>query len=113
MKQSTLKVAGGKLLRVNVETENADDGPVIQKIRLTGDFFLHPEDALPAVENALEGLEWPAEEDVYIEAIQKALDEKNAVFIGLSPADIAQAIVRAREPEEVLNPNAKLRTKVE
>lgn len=95
MYQATLKVAGGKLLRVNMEMENADEGLVIREIKLTGDFFLHPEDVLPEIEKALTGMGWPDEEDEYVNAIQTVLDAKNAAFIGVAPLDIAQTILAA------------------
>lgn len=99
MYQSTLKVAGGKLIRVNFEMENVDDDHVIRGIRITGDFFLHPEDVLPDVEKALEGLGWPEDEEVYMEAVQKVLDERRATFVGVSPQDIAHVILTATEHE--------------
>lgn len=95
MYQATLKVAGGKLLRVNMEMENVDDDLVIRDIKLTGDFFLHPEDVLPHIEQALTGMGWPDEEDEYVNAIQTVLDAKNASFIGVAPLDIARAILAA------------------
>lgn len=98
MYQATLKVAGGKLLRVKFEAHGATgEHPTIQNIGLTGDFFLHPEDALPAVEKALIGLPFPAEQDVYIEAVQHALEENNASFVGVAPQDVAQAVLMATE----------------
>lgn len=98
MYQATLKVAGGKLLRVKFEAHGATGkSPTIQNIGLTGDFFLHPEDALPAVEKALNGLSFPAEQDVYVEAVQRALEDSGATFVGVAPQDIAQAILMATE----------------
>jgi len=95
MYQATLKVDGGKLLRVNMEMENVDDDLVIREIKLTGDFFLHPEEVLQDVENTLTGMGWPDDEDEYMNAIQAVLDEKHASFIGVAPLDIAQAILAA------------------
>ncbi len=97
MYQATLKVAGGKLLRVKMEIENMDEDLVIQSISLTGDFFLHPEDVLPEVEKALVGLPLNADEDTYMHPIQKVLDARGAKFIGVAPLDIAQAILMAKE----------------
>ena len=97
MYQATLKVAGGKLLRVNMELENVSDDRVIRSIKLTGDFFLHPEDVLPDIEKALANMGWPADEDQYVDAIQIVLDAQRAVFIGVAPLDIARAILAATE----------------
>ncbi|MER6923680.1 lipoate--protein ligase family protein, partial [Streptomyces spiralis] len=51
------KVPGGKLVVVDVE---ADDG-VLRQVRVAGDFFLEPDEALDAVNGALEGA--PVETD--------------------------------------------------
>lgn len=91
MHQATLKVAGGKLLRVKMELDGGDR-PVIRTMSLTGDFFLHPESVLPEIEQALCGLGWPEDEAVYAAAVQKILDSHHATFIGVAPLDIAQAI---------------------
>jgi len=45
------KFSGGKLLKVTVRSE----GGVIQDVRITGDFFVHPEDAVEEMERALRG----------------------------------------------------------
>jgi hypothetical protein len=46
------KVPGGKLLRVSVDHE----GEMLRKVKLSGDFFMHPEDALESLEAKLTGV---------------------------------------------------------
>ena len=46
------KVRGGKLLRVRLQV---DEDTCIAEIRITGDFFMHPEEALEMLEQALLG----------------------------------------------------------
>ncbi len=99
MYQATLKVAGGKLLRVKMEIQNGNG--VIRSVGLTGDFFLHPEDVLPDVEKALAGLPWPADQGVYIGAVQAVLDARGAAFVGVSAQDIAQAMLMATSSTSV------------
>jgi lipoate---protein ligase len=48
------KAVGGKLLRVRM-TVTEDSPPVIQTLRITGDFFMHPEEALEDLERLLTG----------------------------------------------------------
>ena len=50
-RNSALKVPGGKLLKASVES----DGAVIRKVRICGDFFIHPEDSIERLEAALKG----------------------------------------------------------
>jgi lipoate-protein ligase A len=46
------KFSGGKLLKVTVRSENG----VIQEVRITGDFFVHPEDSVEEIERVLQGI---------------------------------------------------------
>ncbi|MHA1741044.1 MAG: lipoate protein ligase C-terminal domain-containing protein [Candidatus Thorarchaeota archaeon] len=83
------KVPGGKLLKVAVEV--TDDH--ITNVRFTGDFFLHPEDALEMIEAKLEGIK------VDLKAVQtvveKTFEEEGVVAVGCQPRDFAQIIVQA------------------
>jgi len=85
-----LKVAGGKLVRVEVEVE----GGVLVSVKITGDFFLHPEEAIFEVEASLKGLGTSAD---YASIIESKLTELGAQFIGASPSDVAEAVKRAVE----------------
>ena len=50
------KAIGGKLLRVRMTVVAGADGvPVIQSITITGDFFMHPEEAIEDLERLLTG----------------------------------------------------------
>ncbi|MFH1054781.1 MAG: lipoate protein ligase C-terminal domain-containing protein [Candidatus Altiarchaeota archaeon] len=51
MGKFVMKVPGGKLLKVAVQ----HDSEKIVKIKLCGDFFMHPEDALESLEGKLIG----------------------------------------------------------
>jgi len=84
------KVPGGKLVVVDLDIEAG----VIRNFRLAGDFFLEPDEALGAIDAAVDGM--PAETDgrTIAAAIQKALPE-GAVLLGFSPESVATAIRRA------------------
>ena len=88
--QATKKVPGGKLLRVKID---ADEN--IRAVSITGDFFLHPEESLPAIEKSLVGLLLRSSEIEYAAKINTALAEQKANFIGVSAEDIAQTILEA------------------
>ena len=47
----TLKVPNGKMLKVRVKFEKER----IESIRITGDFFIHPEDSIEDLETAFKG----------------------------------------------------------
>jgi lipoate-protein ligase A len=84
------KVPGGKLVVVDLEVI---DG-AIHDFSLAGDFFLEPDSALAAINEAVNGL--PADSDAkrLAEAVQSALP-KDAVLLGFSPEAVATTIRRA------------------
>jgi len=50
--KAVMKVPGGKLLRAAVRYDGGD----IESVRLSGDFFMYPEDGLERLEAALSGI---------------------------------------------------------
>ncbi|UWD83296.1 lipoate--protein ligase family protein [Curtobacterium flaccumfaciens] len=84
------KVPGGKLVVVDLEVV---DG-TIQQFRLAGDFFLEPDDALPLIDAAVNGL--PATTDAAgIAAAVRAVLPTDAVLLGFTPEAVGVAVRRA------------------
>ncbi|MGI5479881.1 lipoate--protein ligase family protein [Streptomyces lavendofoliae] len=84
------KVPGGKLVVVDLD---AEDG-VLRRVRVGGDFFLEPDEALPAIDSALEGA--PADTDAsgLAARIDAALPPGTQMF-GLTTEGIGVAVRRA------------------
>ncbi|HEV7741756.1 MAG TPA: biotin/lipoate A/B protein ligase family protein [Pseudolysinimonas sp.] len=84
------KVPGGKLVVVDLDVV---DGR-ISGFRLAGDFFLEPDEALGAIDAAINGM--PAESDArtLAAAVVAALPE-GAQLLGFAPESVATAIRRA------------------
>ncbi|MET0716756.1 MAG: lipoate--protein ligase family protein, partial [Mycetocola sp.] len=84
------KVPGGKLVVVDLDVV---DGR-ITNFRLAGDFFLEPDSALDAINQAVDGL--PAETDAasLASAIHRGLPD-GATLLGFSPEAVATAIRRS------------------
>jgi lipoate-protein ligase A len=80
--KAILKVPGGKLVKAEVEHEQ--DRIVWAKI--TGDFFMHPEDALEKLEAALRDIEVGDLEP----AVKRALEDVD--LYGVSEEAIVEAI---------------------
>ncbi|RLG69865.1 MAG: hypothetical protein DRO11_07085 [Methanobacteriota archaeon] len=75
------KVPGGKLLRVELSVEKN----TIKGVKITGDFFMYPEESISLLESTLVGV--PYRKD----AIRKKLEEffKGGVhLIGATPKDL-------------------------
>ncbi|MCU1528397.1 MAG: lipoate--protein ligase [Frondihabitans sp.] len=84
------KVPGGKLVVVDLDTR---DGK-IASFRLAGDFFLEPDDALEAIDHAVNGLDAASDAATIVEAIKSGLPE-GTTMLGVSAEAIAVAIRRS------------------
>ncbi|MBS7624996.1 hypothetical protein KEJ29_05410 [Candidatus Bathyarchaeota archaeon] len=89
MFRAEYKVEGGKLIKVQVSKR----GEKIDFVRITGDFFMHPEELIEDLEKALVGC--PLDEKVIAEAIRCFVRDKGVVLLGVSPEDFARCIIRA------------------
>ena len=89
MKTATFKVPDGKLLKVRLK---AEDG-AIQEVVLLGDFFMHPEDALPELESQLVGLSLDSE--LLTSVIEEFLSINEVTLIGAAASDITKVILMA------------------
>jgi lipoate-protein ligase A len=85
------KMPGGKLVAVDFEIHSGR----LRNVKVTGDFFLYPDDALDPLVAALEGLPADAAPEVYAGAVTSAL-EPGVELVGFSPEAIASAIDRGR-----------------
>lgn len=84
------KVPGGKLVVVDLDVA---DG-VLRDVALAGDFFLEPDEALGAINAALDGA--PADASALdLTARVTAALPRGAVLYGFSAADVATAVRRA------------------
>ena len=89
------KMPGGKLVVVDLALR---DGR-IQDVRLSGDFFLEPDTALPAIDAALEGQPVASDDAALAAAIDAALPAGTTMY-GLSSAAIVVALRRALQAGE-------------
>ncbi len=77
------KVPGGKLVRMDIQFEG-----VLKRVKITGDFFMYPEEALEELERALEGA--PLEE--LEKRMQKVFDARAVTLLGVTVQDLASLI---------------------
>jgi lipoate-protein ligase A len=81
------KVPGGKMVCADVDIAQGR----ISRVKITGDFFLHPEDTLIKIEDALVGVSL----DEVGAKVANCLEENKAQLIGVSPEDIERLVKRA------------------
>jgi len=84
------KIPGGKLVVVDLEVV----GGRLTSVRLSGDFFLEPPQALDAIDAALEGLPADADGARIVAAVNAALAPPVAMY-GLTAEGIAVVVQRA------------------
>jgi lipoate-protein ligase A len=84
------KVPQGKMLRIEADI----DGSIIKEIKITGDFFIHPEEAIIEIEDFLTG---KSLSDIG-QALAGFLDEKSIRIIGFNPSDLELALA-GQEPD--------------
>jgi lipoate-protein ligase A len=84
------RLRSGKLVRVKVEHHD-----FIERIEISGDFYMHPPEALREVEKTLIGVEVESGEEGIAELIEDTIKEHHAVLEGASAQDIAKAVKKA------------------
>ena len=84
------KVPGGKLVVVDLDVVEGK----IANFRLAGDFFLEPDDALEAINSAVNGLSSQSDAATIAKAVTAALP-KDAVLFGFTAESVATTVRRA------------------
>ena len=79
------KVPGGKLLAVRLE----HDGRTVTGAELSGDFFLHPEEFITYLEEALIGVPVTIPEDQLASRIGEAMERRKITAVGFAPRDLS------------------------
>ena len=87
---SSQKVREGKIVKVEVEFDD-----FIEKLKITGDFFLHPEDVLEDIEKSMHGLKKNVSFDELVVNIHNIARAHDAKMIGISPESLALVITEA------------------
>ncbi len=75
-----------KLLRLDVEIIDN----IIKTIKITGDFFIHPEDKIEDIENLLKDLSV----DQVASKLKEFIKKNNVQVIGFTPDDLQIAITQ-------------------
>ena len=86
--KSEIKVTNGKLIRVEYNTEV---GRIIS-IKITGDFFLHPEDSIEELERTLQGVRVNESE---LKSALNVFFSEERTLLGAKPEDFVTVILNA------------------
>ncbi len=91
LRSADYKVLGGKLLRVRLQEEAGE----IQSVKISGDFFLVPEESLRKLEKMLKGA--PIRELELKLLVDRFFNATHAQGLGVAPDDFVKALLSARE----------------
>jgi len=80
------KVPGGKLIVAETRVERGR----LARVKITGDFFMHPEESIEELEGALAGL--PAERGSLEKAVKVFFGIRSVDLIGVSPGDFIHVL---------------------
>jgi lipoate-protein ligase A len=83
------KIPNGKLVCMEVWAS----GGIVERAKITGDFFLHPEETIVALENSLKGLRLEADDIEVEERLSRALGRSE--LIGVSVSDFSRIFRKA------------------
>jgi len=89
MGKAELKVPGGKLLRA---LSTVKEGR-IEEVRITGDFFMHPEEAINKLERRLKGV--PSDEESIRRIVEVFFKSVAPTVLGAASNDFAEVILRS------------------
>jgi len=93
MLEANYKIPGGKLVKVKLSAPSGK----IEQVRILGDFFLHPEETILKIEEALLGCQ--KEEATLEKIIGRTLNESDATLIGATASDFVKTIMLAWDSE--------------
>ena len=90
MKTNSITRKFGKMLRLDVTF-----GKRIEQLKITGDFFLHPEDTLEKIVEKLTDISLPFQKDKLVKQLNLILEQAGAELIGISAEDIVSVLEEA------------------
>ena len=78
------KIPGGKLLACTIET----DGDRIRELKISGDFFMHPEESITELERTILG----SKTIDYPQRIHGYFENHKIILYGVTPEDFVKVI---------------------
>ena len=85
------KVVGGKLVSIEVSAEDN----VVSGVKITGDFFLHPEESISDLESSLVGVKIPFDWIDTEKKLLTAITDKRLELVGVKSGNIISVMQKA------------------
>jgi len=90
--KSIYKVPNGKILKIFLEYDEKCN--LINEIKITGDFFVYPEEAIELMENKLKNM--LLEREHLLKKIRSIIKERDIQFIGLDAEGLTEGILMCK-----------------
>lgn len=91
--KSVYKIPNGKLLKISLEYD--ENNSTIYSVKIMGDFFAYPEEAIELLENELKEIQ--LKKAALVKKINSVILANNIEFIGLNAEGLADGILRCLE----------------
>lgn len=88
-KKAIYKVPNGKLLKIFLK----DDGTNITELKITGDFFVYPEEEVEALESALIGV--ALNNEALSNGIESFIQKRSVTLFGVDVESLVLTILKA------------------
>lgn len=92
MKTNSVTRKFGKMIRMDVTFSDQ-----IMNLKITGDFFLHPEETLDLIVLELTGVSVPVQKELLTKKINQILNNQEADLIGVTAEDIINTLEEATQ----------------
>ena len=93
MAKTVYKIPRGKLLKIDLNYD--ENNNLIKNIRITGDFFAHPEESMEILEKKLKNT--VLDKHVLLKKTHEILDENHVQLVGLNAEEIVKAILMCKK----------------
>lgn len=95
------KIPNGKLLQVSFALSPADPPHLVQlqSFRITGDFFIHPEESISLIESIGRQWKFPSSRFDRLSLLQQAIQSQSIQIVGFSPQDLVELVEEAVHDE--------------
>jgi hypothetical protein len=87
--KSIYKIPKGKLLKINLTYNEKTNN--IESVKITGDFFVYPEEAIEILEEELKNIK--IEKSILFEKIQSVIKEHEIELIGIDIEGLTEGIL--------------------
>lgn len=91
--KSVYKIPNGKLLKISLDLDSRTNS--IGSIKITGDFFAYPEEAIELLEDNLKDTRFNRLE--LLDKINNVIDENKIEFIGINAEGLTHGIMLCRQ----------------